>query len=31
MKHPGWFSVALSIVIIVAMIGFLKFIGEPVA
>lgn len=30
MKHPGWFSVGLSIALIVAMIGFLYIIGEPV-
>ncbi len=29
MKHPGWFSVGLSIAIIVAMIGFLYLIGTP--
>ena len=29
MKHPGWFSVGLSLALIVAMIGFLYLIGEP--
>ena len=30
MKHPGWFSVVLSLALIAGMIGFLYLIGTPV-
>jgi hypothetical protein len=29
MKHPGWFSVILSLAIIAGMVAFLYIIGEP--
>ena len=30
MKHPGWFSVGVSLALMFAFVGFLYFIGTPV-